>query len=98
MCETTAPASGTACPHQFGTRVLEEVKTLAEATKGLPEGGTPFDISAVPFLFSGQRIPHHRAPRERESETIVVAQFYAPLLPLHADALDQPPETGPDPG
>ncbi|MGH3696005.1 MAG: hypothetical protein ACRDRX_18770 [Pseudonocardiaceae bacterium] len=72
---------------------LAEIQILAEATNGLPEGGTAFDISTVPFLFSGQRIPHHRAPRDRDSETILAVQFYGLLLPLGTDALDRPSET-----
>ncbi len=44
------------CHLHLADTPLDELQTLAEATNGLPEGGTPFDVSAVPFLFSGQRI------------------------------------------
>ncbi|MGH3695705.1 MAG: hypothetical protein ACRDRX_17235 [Pseudonocardiaceae bacterium] len=60
---------------------LEEIQTLAQATGGWPEGGTPFEISSVPFLFSGHRIPHHREPAKRNHEAIVLVQFFGILLP-----------------
>lgn len=59
----------------------EEIQDLAQATGGLPDGGTPFEISSVPFLFSGQRIPHHRKPAQRHDETVVLAQFFGSLRP-----------------
>lgn len=58
----------------------EEILSLAQATNGLPDGGAPFPVSSVPYLLSGQRIPHHRKPTERH-EAVVLAQFYASLLP-----------------
>jgi hypothetical protein len=72
---------------------LKEIQDLIEATEGMPEGGVPFDISEVPFLLSGRWIPHHRLPHDRGSETVVVTQFYASLLPLRGGTYSQPFET-----
>ena len=44
---------------------LDEVRVLAEATGGLPRGGTPFNITAAPLLLSGLRIPHQYRPLDR---------------------------------
>ncbi len=69
------------CHLHLADASLEEIKTLAETAGGLPEGGTPFEISTEPFLLSGQRIPHQRGPRNRDEETVVVCQNYAVLVP-----------------
>lgn len=74
------------CHLHLADTPLDEIESLRETTDGLPEGGAPFDIGAVPFLLSGQRIPHHRGPRERERETVVLAQFYAVLLPQREES------------
>ena len=69
------------CHLHLADAPLEEIKALAEAAYGLPEGGTPFEITTEPFLLSGQRIPHHRGPQDRDEETLVLFQGYAVLLP-----------------
>ncbi|MGH3814706.1 MAG: hypothetical protein ACRDUV_20040 [Pseudonocardiaceae bacterium] len=69
------------CHLHLADTPLDEIKNLAETAGGLPEGGTPFEISTEPFLLSGQRIPHQRGPRERDEETVVLAQCYAVLVP-----------------
>lgn len=60
---------------------LDELRVLAEATGGLPRGGTPFNITAAPFLLAGLRIPHQHGPLDRDRETVVVAQCFAALAP-----------------
>jgi hypothetical protein len=69
---------------------LEEIRVLAEASGGLPAGAAPFVINNEPFLLSGQRIPHHREPMDRDTETIVLAQFYTNLLPPRSDCTVRP--------
>lgn len=69
------------CHLHLADAPLDEIRVVAEAAGGLPEGGTPFDISPEPFLLSGLRTPHQRGPRPRDEETVVLSQCYAVLAP-----------------
>ncbi len=81
------------CHLHLADTPLDEIKTLAEATNGLPQGGTQFDISEVPLLFSGQRIPHHRAPRDREAKPswcLSSTPLFFPCAPTHSISPPEP--------
>lgn len=77
----SGPTEPLHCHLELADTPFEEIHNLAQASGGLPEGGTPFEISSMPFLFSGQRIPHHRTPTERDDEAVVQVQFFGTLLP-----------------
>ncbi|MGH3934833.1 MAG: hypothetical protein ACRDS1_07655 [Pseudonocardiaceae bacterium] len=77
----SGPVEPLHCHLDLADTPLEEIQGLARAARGQPDGGTPCEISPVPFLLSGQRIPHHRKPTERDDEVVVMAQFFGILLP-----------------
>ncbi len=83
----SGPVEPLHCHLDLADSPLAEIQGLAQDTGGLPGGGIPFEISSVPFLFSGQRIPHHREPRERNDEAVVLMQFFGSLLPSRATKL-----------
>ncbi len=80
----SGPVEPLHCYLDLADTPFEEIHSLAQATSGLPDGATPFEISAVPFLFSGQRIPHHRKPAQRDNEAVVLVEFFGSLLPSSA--------------
>ncbi len=77
----SGPVEPLYCHPELADAPWEEIRSLAMATHGHPEGGIPCEISPTSVLFSGQAIPHHRKSVERYDEVVVVAQFFGSLLP-----------------